>query len=109
MTSDRLEGFERCFGLPVEDGEERSRRRVWLDTILFPVSDRADWDMKRPGEIGLGHAQLAPNSVDGDHEIELCKRRVGILAIFDGHTKVAATTEGEIRQQPPFGWLRGRK
>jgi hypothetical protein len=79
-----LEGFERCFGLPVEDGEERSRRRVWLDTILFPVSDRADWDMKRPGEIGLGQAELAPNGVDRDHEIETCERRVGIFAIFDG-------------------------
>jgi hypothetical protein len=82
--SDRPERLKRRFGLPVQDREERSRRWVWLDTILFPVSDRADWDMKRSGEIGLGHAELAPNSLDRDHEIELCERRVGIFAIYDG-------------------------
>ncbi len=80
----RSEGFERGFGLTVEDGQKRSRRRVWLDTILLPVSDRADWDMKRSGEIGLGHAKLAPDSVDRDHEIELRERRVGIFAILNG-------------------------
>jgi len=79
----RLEGLKRCFGLAVEDREERSCGRVRLDTMLFPVLDRADWYMKRSGEIGLGHAELAPNHLDGDHEIEFREGRVGIFTILD--------------------------
>ena len=79
-----LEGLERGFGLTVEDGQQRSRRRVRLNTILLPVSDRTNRDTKRPGEFGLGHAKLAPDSVDRDDEIELRERRVGIFAILNG-------------------------
>ena len=40
--------------------------------------------MKRPGVLGGGHAELAPNSLDRNYEIEFCERRVGIFAIVNG-------------------------
>ncbi|MGP0058174.1 MAG: hypothetical protein ACLPID_02635 [Beijerinckiaceae bacterium] len=51
---------------------------------MFPITDSADWNVKSSGEIGLGHAEFAPDGMNGDHEIELRERRIRIFAIFDG-------------------------
>jgi hypothetical protein len=40
--------------------------------------------MQSPGEIGLGHAEPAPNGADRNNKIEGCEGRVGNLAVLDG-------------------------